>query len=47
MNHGCVGYPKGIVEKRHGEQREMAVVAMRRQEESVAEGNVFRAVFMD
>ena len=25
MNHGCIAYPKGIVEKRHREQREMAV----------------------
>lgn len=47
MNHGCVGYPKGIVEKRHGEQREMAVVAMRRQEEAVAEGAGSRLCSLD
>lgn len=35
QNHGCVGYPKELVEKRHKELREMASVVTDRQQEGV------------
>ena len=34
MNHGCIGYPRELVEQRHREQREMAVAVLELDERS-------------